>query len=81
MPKVNDRIEINPAVCHGKPVVCGTRVMVSQILGALAGGDSIEDVLSDYPSVSRDDLRAVFSFAGSLAQFEDIPYSDAASAL
>lgn len=64
MPKVNGRIEINPAVCHGKPVVRGTRVMVSRIIGALAGGDSIEDVLSDYPSMSRGDLRAVLSFAG-----------------
>ena len=40
---LNDRIEINPEVCHGKPVVRGTRVLVSQILGALSGGDSIED--------------------------------------
>ena len=48
--KFCDRIEINPAVCHGKPVVRGTRIMVSQVLGALSGGDSIEDVLMDYPS-------------------------------
>ena len=65
---LNDRIEINPAICHGRPVVRGTRVMVSQILGALAGGDTIEDVLSDYPSISAEDLSAVFSFAGLLAQ-------------
>ena len=64
---LNDRIEINPSVCHGKPVVRGTRVMVSQLLGALSGGDSIEDVLMDYPSVTAADLSAVFAFAGSLA--------------
>ena len=52
---LNDRIEMNPAVCHGKPVVKGTRVLVSQILGALSGGDSIQDVLADYPSVSAED--------------------------
>ena len=69
-----DRIEINPAICHGKPVVRGTRVMVSQVLGALSGGDSIEDVLMDYPSLSAEDLSAVFAFAGKLASFEDIPY-------
>ena len=40
------------------------------------GGDSIEDVLADYPSVTAEDLSAVFAFAGSLAQFEDIPYSE-----
>ena len=78
---LNDRIEINPAVCHGKPVVRGTRILVSQILGALSGGDTIEDVLADYPSISSEDISAVFSFAGALAQFEDIPYTERAVAL
>jgi len=55
--------------------------MVSQILGALAGGDTIEDVLMDYPSLSAEDLPAVFSFAGSLAQFEDVPYSERMAAV
>ena len=73
MYSLNERIEVNPAVCHGTPVVRGTRVLVAQLLGALAGGDSIEDVLADYPSVTAEDLSAVFAFAGSLAQFEDIP--------
>ena len=59
MISLNDRIEINPAICHGRPVVRGTRVMVSQILGALSGGDTIEDVLADYPSLSAEDLSAV----------------------
>ena len=82
MPTVlNDRIEINPSVCHGKPVVRGTRVLVSQVLGALAGGDSIEDVLADYPSLSSDDLPAVFAFAGLLARFEDVPYENTGVAL
>ena len=79
--KFYDRIEINPAVCHGKPVVRGTRVMVSQVLGALAGGDSIEDVLMDYPSISPEDLSAVFAFAGTLASFEDVPYGNMSVAL
>jgi len=78
---LNDRIEINPAVCHGKPVVRGTRILVSQILGALSGGDTIEDILADYPSITSEDISAVFSFAGSLAQFEDIPYAEQAVAL
>ncbi len=73
---LNNRIEINPSVCHGKPVVRGTRVMVSQVLGALAGGDSIEDVLMDYPGITAEDLSAVFAFAGSLARFEDVPYGN-----
>ena len=75
-----DRIEMNPAVCHGRPVVRGTRVLVSQVLGALSGGDSIDDVLADYPSLCTEDIRAVFAFAGSLASFEDIPYGEPVAA-
>ena len=56
-------------------------MLVSQILGALSGGDSIQDVLADYPSVSAEDLSAVFAFASSLAQFEDVPYKEQAVAL
>ena len=72
---MNERIEINPNVCHGSPVIRGTRVLVSQILGALSGGDTIEDVLEDYPSITSEDISAVFDFAGSLARFEDTPYN------
>ena len=71
---MNERIEINAGVCHGKPVIKGTRVLVSQLLGALAGGDSIETVLSDYPSITADDIFAAFAFAGKLAQFEESSY-------
>ena len=74
-----DRIEINPAICHGRPVVRGTRVLVSQILGALSGGDSVDDVLADFPSLTLADVCAVFEFAGTLAQFEDMPYQGLAA--
>ena len=56
---MHNRIEINPKICHGKPVVRGTRVLVANILGALSGGDSIEDVLEDYPNICREDVLAV----------------------
>jgi uncharacterized protein (DUF433 family) len=58
---MNSRIEINPAICHGKPVVRGTRVLVSTVLGALGAGDSIETILEDYPNISREDIQAVLS--------------------
>ena len=73
---MNERIEINPSVCHGKPVIRGTRVLVSQLLGALAGGDSVNDILMDYPSITSEDVSAAFAFAGSLASFEDMPYGN-----
>ena len=57
-----DRISINPDICHGKPVIKGTRVLVSVILGSLASGDTIEEVLEDYPIISREDVSAALSF-------------------
>ena len=71
---MHERIEINPMVCHGKPVIKGTRVMVSTILGALAAGDSTETILEDYPHLQQEDITAALVFASDLSQFEDIPY-------
>ncbi|MCA9919734.1 MAG: DUF433 domain-containing protein [Anaerolineales bacterium] len=71
---MNQRIELNPLICHGKPIIKGTRIMVSTILGALAGGDSIEMILEDYPTLEREDVQAALMFASELSQFEDIPY-------
>ncbi len=74
---MNERISIDARVCHGKPVVRGTRVLVSTVLGALAGGDSIADVLEDYPNITDADVRAVLEFAGELSRFEETPYETA----
>ncbi|GIK56502.1 MAG: DUF433 domain-containing protein [Chloroflexi bacterium] len=71
---MHDRIELNPLVCHGKPVIRGTRVMVSTILGALAAGDTIEMILEDYPHIEREDIAAALAFASDLTQFEDVPF-------
>lgn len=71
---MNDRIRIDPQICHGKPVIRGTRVLVSSLLGALGAGDSIEEVLEDYPNVTKEDIRAAFAFAGELSRFEEAPY-------
>ena len=48
-----DRIVINPEICHGKPCIKGTRIWVSLILDFLASGDSIEEILQEYPQNSR----------------------------
>jgi uncharacterized protein (DUF433 family) len=55
---MNPRIEINPAICHGQPVIRGTRVTVSQLLGSLSGRDSFQTVMEDYPAITADDLAA-----------------------
>lgn len=71
---MNERVWIDPRICHGKPVIRGTRVLVSTILGALAGGDSVEGILEDYPNITREDVSAVLEFAGELSRFEELPY-------
>ncbi len=71
---MSSRISINPAVCHGKPVISGTRVMVSTLLGALAGGDSMEAILEDYPAISREDIAAALEFASELSDYQVSAY-------
>ncbi len=67
---VSERISIDPRVCHGKPVVTGTRVPVSNVVGALSAGQSVASVLEDYPTLTAADVQACLAFAGRLAQFE-----------
>lgn len=71
---MNPRIEINPKVCHGKPVIRGTRVLVSTILGALSGGDSTQTVLEDYPAICAEDIAAALEFAGRLSDYQVSDY-------
>lgn len=58
-----DRIAFDPAVMGGKACVRGTRVTVSAMLGLLAAGHTESEVLSAYPYLGREDLRAVLSYA------------------
>ncbi|MCF8106815.1 MAG: DUF433 domain-containing protein [Desulfohalobiaceae bacterium] len=71
---MNNRISINSNICHGKPVIKGTRVLVANILSALGSGDSIEDILTDYPNISYEDVLAAISFGAELSRFEEVPY-------
>lgn len=59
-------------ICGGQPVVKGTRVPIRTILATLAEGATDEDILRQFPTVSRDALRAVIAFAASSAE-EDLP--------
>jgi uncharacterized protein (DUF433 family) len=71
-----ERIEVNPEVLAGKPVVRGTRLAVEFILELLAAGETESDVLSNYPRLTRDDLLACLSYASHLAhEFRSFPIS------
>jgi uncharacterized protein (DUF433 family) len=63
------RILIDPAICHGKPVVEGTRMPVSMIVGSLAGGMSVSDLGLEY-DLSGEQIRAALKFAGELVEQE-----------
>jgi uncharacterized protein (DUF433 family) len=60
---MSNRISIDPDVCNGRPVVRGTRIAVQTVLEFLAAGDSIEEVLEEYPSLTRADVQACLDYA------------------
>lgn len=58
-----DRIELNPRICNGKPVIRGTRIPVSMILEQIAEGESWESVLAGYPELTKEDIHAALLYA------------------
>ena len=58
-----DRIQINPKICLGQPVIRGTRITVSVILKLLASGRSIEEVIEDYPELEVADVQEAMKYA------------------
>ncbi len=62
-----DRISVDPAVCHGKPCIRGTRIFISVILDNLAARQSNEQIIEDYPGLTADDITAAISYAAELA--------------
>jgi len=58
-----DRIEIDPKICSGRPVIRGTRILVTSILSHLSAGESVETLLRGYPELTDEDVRAAIEFA------------------
>jgi uncharacterized protein (DUF433 family) len=69
------RISIDPNVCFGKPVVRGTRIWVSLILDFLSGGDSTEEILQEYPQLTREDILACIAYGAEVARERFVPIS------
>jgi uncharacterized protein (DUF433 family) len=76
---MRERISINPKICHGQACIKGTRIPVHQIVHMLANGDTIDDLLEDYPSLQRDDILACLDYAASLAEELVTPIESSAS--
>jgi uncharacterized protein (DUF433 family) len=67
-----DRIEINPRVCNGSPVVRGTRIPVAVVLDHLAAEENWESIMRGFPELSREDIAAVLVFASQFIEHTDI---------
>ena len=71
-----ERISVDPAICHGKACIAGTRVLVSTILDSLADEYPEDEILRQYPSIRHDDIRAAVAYGAELAR-ERMVYLDA----
>ena len=60
---MSERIVIDPEICNGRPVVRGTRITAQTVLEFLAAGDSVEDVLEEYPTLKKADVQACLDYA------------------
>ena len=60
---MSERISIKPDVCNGRPLIRGTRIAVQTVLEFLAAGDSVEEVLEEYPRLTRADVQACIEYA------------------
>lgn len=67
---MNERIIIDPEVQHGKPVIRGTRVPITRIVGGLAGGMSTEEIMREY-EITEEDIRAAFAYTADLLDSEE----------
>ncbi|MEK7408858.1 MAG: DUF433 domain-containing protein, partial [Acidobacteriota bacterium] len=64
---------IDSRICHGQACVKGTRIPVHQIVRMLANGDTVDELLAEYPSVSREDIMACLDYAAELAEEQVTP--------
>ena len=66
MTTFNNKITIDPAICNGKPTIRGKRITVQTILEFLSAGDTKEDILKQYPSLTAEDITTCLQFATEL---------------
>ncbi len=71
-PPMNERIVTDPAICSGKPVIRGTRIMVKNILGLVAGGYTLDRIVLTYPELAKEDVSAALEYAASVVAEEQV---------
>ena len=73
-----NRVSTDPAICHGKACIAGTRVMVSVIVDNIAAGVSREELLHSYPSLRNEDIDAALRYAAELTRERIVPLAASA---
>jgi uncharacterized protein (DUF433 family) len=73
---LSDRIELNPRVCNGKPVIRGTRIPLTVIIEQLAEGESWESILAGYPELTREDIHIALKYAKASLEHSELELSD-----
>ncbi|HUT88067.1 MAG TPA: DUF433 domain-containing protein [Thermoguttaceae bacterium] len=68
-----ERITVDPAVCHGQACIKGTRIMVSVVLDNLAASVPLDELLGSYPSLTAEDVQAAIAYAADLARQRTVP--------
>lgn len=74
--KLLERISVDPNICGGKPCIRGHRIWVSLILGLLADGMSVEEILMEYPGLEEADVRACIAYGAKLADGRFVDLSE-----
>ena len=67
-----ERIELNPKVCNGKPVIKGTRIPVSVILDQIAAGESWDAISAGFPELNMEDIQAALLYASAVLEHTDV---------
>ena len=70
--KYLNRITINPEICHGRPTIRNTRYTVDLILDLLSSGMSDDEIIDDYPTLEKQDIKACLSFASQLSKVKSV---------
>ena len=67
-----EKISIDPYICSGKPCIRGTRIMIKNILGMIAGGYHVEKILEAYPELTKEDISAALDYATQVINEEKV---------
>ena len=70
--EIGKYIVMDPEICHGKPVFKGTRIMVWQVLEMLRLGYKEEEILEQFPSLTKEHIREALGFAASISKGEEL---------